>query len=278
MKKLIANLIAAAFATTLSASAYAVQGSNFAAHVSQAHEGLHLLQSGVDTVTDGNGATVTNSGNILHAAIHTANSKDLLIGVSLQSGLYTETTVKGKNGSSEQAGAEAAIKVTVNVSGYDNEGNPAKAYPHEVVFAGRIQELNAVLGGVITSCSDSNADGIITIVDECNVSDEEIGLILNTTSANHFNFVAPDLAPGDHNVTVSAEALSSAEFTNGTYTTTSLTETECTTQGGTYDAGTCTFTTTDNFAKAWAVVDIGTLTVQQVRAINQDGGINIDIQ
>jgi uncharacterized membrane protein len=236
-----------------------VQGSKFAAHVAQPGAGMQLMQKGVNDTTD-----------LLATTISTANYKDLLIGVSLQSGLYTDTTVKGKNGSYEEAGAEAAIKVHVDISGLDSYGNPAKAYPQEVVFAGRVQELSAVLGGVIKSCSDGDGNGTITVAEECDVGDEEIGLMLSTTSANHFNFVAPDLAPGDHTVTVQVTTLSSAEFTNGTYSVTNLSEADCGTAGGAFDIGTgeCTFTTTDNEADSWAMVDVGSLTVEQVRAVN----------
>lgn len=259
MKKLPVKMAVMALATTLSASAYAVQGSKFAAHVAQPGAGMQLMQKDVNSTT-----------NLLSSTISTPNYKDLLIGVSLQSGLYTDTTVKGKHGSYEEAGAEAAIKVHVDITGLDSYGNPAKAYPEEVVFAGRVQELSAVLGGVINSCSDSNDDGTITVVDECDVGDEEIGLMLSTTSANHFNFVAPDLAPGDHTVTVQVTTLSSSEFTNGTYSSSTMTELECTDAGGVFDAGTgeCTFTTTDNEANSWAMVDVGSLTVEQVRAVN----------
>jgi hypothetical protein len=259
MNHLKAKLLTAALATALSASAYAVQGSKFAAHVAQPGSGMQLMQKGVNDTTD-----------LLTTTISTANYKDLLIGVSLQSGLYTDTKVKGKNGSYEEAGAEAAIKVHVDITGEDSYGNPAKVYPQEVVFAGRVQELSAVLGGVINSCSDSNEDGTITVVDECDVGDEEIGLMLSTTSANHFNFVAPDLAPGDHTVTVQVTSLSSAEFTNGTYSSSNMSELECTDAGGAFNAATgeCTFTTTDNEASSWAMVDVGSLTVEEVRAVN----------
>lgn len=279
--KFYSVVLGTAMAAVISTSVFAGAASNFAATIRQAPgAGIHLLHSGVaEAVTSGVKVEVDNTDTVLSTGIKTANKKDLLIGVSLQSGLYTDTTVKGKNGSSEKAGAMAGIKVTVVVE--DKDGNPVSVYPGEVVFASRVQELSAVLGGVIETCEISvdpeTGSGELVIADDCVVTDEEIGLILSTTSANHFNFVAPDMESGDHTISVVATALASAEFENGTYEVGDLTEGECIAAGGTYDAGICTFTTTDNAAKAWALVDVGTLTIQQVRAINQSGGITTDL-
>lgn len=295
----VSAVATAALASLLSTAAVAAPASKFAAHVREAGEGLHLLHSGVadTTVVNGNqcdadhpwyewigefGECVTAGDQdvILEAGIKTPNKKDLLIGVSLQNGLYTETAVKGKHGSSEKAGAAAGIMVWVVV-----DDGAFDVYPSSVVFASRVQELSATLGGVIESCSvnlvDEDEDGIpdsgeFVVARDCVVTDEEIGLILNTTSANHFNFVAPDLGPGDHTVEVYAKAMSSAAFLNGTYTV-GLTEDDCVAAGGTFADGLCSFETTDNFAQAWALVDVGALTIEEVRAINQEGGITIEM-
>lgn len=183
---------------------------------------------------------------IMDTMIHTANKKELLIGVSLESGLYTQTQVKGKNGSNDNSTANAKVEITVYVDGVAVE-------PGSVIFNERSQELSAVLGGVIESCtfsSDANGDGIIDdtttviIEEDCLVSDEEIELIQSTMSANHFNFVAPNLPPGDHHVTVEARVVTSSTSTEGS-------------------------------ASATGLVGKGSLTVETVRAINQDGGVNI---
>lgn len=254
-------------------SVFAGPASKFAADVRQAGEGFHLLHSGVAvaTLSEQPVNKVDDTDNILEATIKTANKKDLLIGVSLQSSLYTDTTVKGKNGSQEKADAQAGIMVRVVI-----DGNPNLAAPNTVVFAKRVQELSATLGGVIESCNflllDSDGDGLadsgeIVVARDCEVTDEEIGLMLTTTSANHFNFVAPDLGPGDHKVEVYAKALSSASFTNGT---TPVYDSDGNLIG---DAS----STTNNEAQAWALVQVGTLTVEEVRAINQSYGITIDL-
>ena len=36
---------------------------------------------------------------------------------------------------------------------------------------------------------------------ECEVTDEEIGLILDTVAAHHFNFVLPDMDQGEYDIT-----------------------------------------------------------------------------
>ena len=275
------SVLACAF---LAAPAFSAPSAKFTAHVAQSGANTHLLHSGVAmAVESGVPVSVDDTDKILEATIHSANKKDLLIGVSLQSGLYTDTTVKGKNGSSEKAGAMAGIKVHLEISGLDDSGNPAKAYPESVVYASRVQELSATLGGVIESCTvnlvDEDGDGIpdsgeFVVARDCEVSDEEIGLMISTTSANHFNFVVPNLAAGDHTVKVWAEALASAEFTNGTYCPGVVIDGVCTDADGNPLAE---VETTNNEAKAWALVDVGSLTVEAVRATNTTDGINIDL-
>jgi hypothetical protein len=135
---------------------------------------------------------------ILTQEIKTANQKDLFIDVSLQSGLYTMTKVKGKKGDTDTATAKATVRVRVKV---DDEF----AYPgaRGVIFNEREQKLTATLGGVLQQCEDLNGDGVIT-KDECTWTDEEIELILDTMSANSFNFIVADLSSGPHKVEVQA--------------------------------------------------------------------------
>lgn len=217
--------------SALSTSAFAIQGSKFSTTLSK----TALMTERT------NGSAV-----IMETQIHTANKKELLIGVSLETGLYTQTQVKGKNGGSDSSSAATGIEVTVYV-----DGKPV--LPGTVVFNQRHQELNAVLGGVIESCTfntDQNADGVvddsltIIIEDDCLVTDEEIELIQKTMSAHHFNFVAPDLPSGDHVITVEAKISSATSSIAGS-------------------------------ANASGLVGKGSLTVEAVRAINQPGGLNI---
>ena len=248
----VVGLLSIVFLTVCLAMPAFAASSKFAAHVSDPGSGAVLLHSGISSAGDDPASDASDdSAEILHAVIKTANKKDLLIGVSLQSGLYTDTKVKGKNGSSESAGAMGGVEVEILI-------DDQPVFPAKVVFAKRYQTLTAVLGGVIESCEVScttNPDTLettcsdIVIADDCVVLDEEIGLILETTSANHFNFVAPNLAPGEHDVRVNVTAKSSADV-----------------------AG-----TDGNEATGWAVVELGSLTVEEVRATNNPDGITIDL-
>ena len=121
--------------------------------------------------------------NILTQTIKTPNQKDLLIDVSLQSGLYTETNVKSKGGNKDTSAAVAAVLLRVEV-------DDAVAYPGMIIFNARAQVLSATLQGIL-------ADGV---VDDY----EEIGLIIGTLSVNSFNFIVADLDAGVHTVEVSA--------------------------------------------------------------------------
>ena len=109
--------------------------------------------------------------------------KDLIIGLSFETSLFTETVVRSKGGSKSTSTADATIEMYVTVDG-------AMAAPEEVIFDRRTQTLWAELGGVL-NCNDLNGDGIVSF-DECTLSDEEIGLILDTTAAHSFNFLAYD--------------------------------------------------------------------------------------
>ena len=172
---------------------------------------------------------------VLQTAIKTPNKKDLLIGASFETGLYTDTKVKGKSGDRDSSDAKAAVKIRVLVDGFP-------AYPEEVIYDKRSQTLTAVLGGVIDSCQDLDEDGVIDVETECTVTDEEIQLILDTMAAHHFNFVLSNLEPGEHLVEVQAKI-----------------ETGGSAGAGSWDA--------------LAAVGRGSLTVEEVKATNHPDGI-----
>lgn len=174
---------------------------------------------------------------VLSTTIKTPNKKDLLVGASFETGLYTQTQVKGKNGSTDTATASATLEVRLLIDGSENV-----AYPYWVVYDKRAQTLSATLGGVLQSCQDLNGDGVITVATECVVTDEDINLILETMAANHYNFVVANLSPGTHTVSVQVRI------------------------GTTADAGAGT-------ASAMAGVGRGSLTVEEVRATNAPDGI-----
>lgn len=135
------------------------------------------------------------------ATVKVPNKKELLVGVSIQTSIDTQTTVKGKNGSGGSATAAGRVAVLVELTN-EKTGEVRIAEPGLVIFDARQQELSAILGGVIDSCTDSNGDGTIVVEDECVVTPEEISLLLSTTGAHHFNFLAPNLAAGVWQVSV----------------------------------------------------------------------------
>ncbi len=147
--------------------------------------------------------------------IHTATPKDLLIGVSLETSLLTDTTVKSSGGVKDTSTAESGIQVKVLVDGLE-------ATPGVVVFDRRKQQLTATLGGYYTNCTDVNLDGITDVLTECELAPEEIGLLLDTTAAHHFNFIQANLGQGTHSVVVKAKISNNTVFANGTASSSAL--------------------------------------------------------
>lgn len=211
-------------AGVVTAPAFAAPSAKFAANVSA----VALIEQ--TTGTDG-------WQPVLRTTIKTPNQKDLLLGASFETGLYTQTKVAGKNGELSTSTATATLKMRVLVDGQ-------VVNPGEVTYDHRMQQLSAKLGGVIESCQDVSGDGIIDVGTECVVTDEEIELILDTMAAHHFNFVAANLSPGAHAVEVQAMIDTGASATSGN----------------------------DN-ASAKALVGKGSLTVEEVRATNSPDGI-----
>ena len=172
---------------------------------------------------------------ILSGQIHTATPKDLLIGVSLETSLLTDTVVKSSGGVKDTSTAEAGIEVKVLVDGQE-------AAPGVVIFDKRKQQLSATLGGYYTNCTDANLDGITDVLTECSLAQEEIDLLLDTTAAHHFNFIQANLGQGTHSVVVKSKISNNTVFANGT-------------------------------ASASALLGNGSLSVEEVQAVNSTDGI-----
>ena len=179
---------------------------------------------------DADGWTTVMSGQI-----HTATPKDLLIGVSLETSLLTDTLVKSSGGVKDTSTAEAGIEVKVLVDGQE-------AAPGVVIFDKRKQQLSATLGGYYTNCTDANLDGITDVLTECSLAQEEIDLLLDTTAAHHFNFIQANLGQGTHAVVVKSKISNNTVFANGT-------------------------------ASASALLGNGSLSVEEVQAVNSTDGI-----
>ena len=163
---------------------------------------------GTQVMSDSLGtAAVTQVG---HADIKTPNKKDLLIGFSLETALTSRTQVKSKSGKEADTQAVlAGVAVWVEVDGQ-------VVAPGKVIYNQRMQELTALLGDTIDSCTDLNLDGTITVADECTVTEAELELLLRSAGANHFNWIAPDLEPGDHTIAVFAELTTNDDVDNDT--------------------------------------------------------------
>jgi hypothetical protein len=117
--------------------------------------------------------------------------KDLVIGLSFETSLFTMTMVQSKGGNKSTSTADAEIEMLVLVDG-------KMAAPGTVTFDKRHQELWAKLGGVL-DCTDVNSDGIISF-DECDITEEEICLILDTKAAHTFNFLSNNIGSGSHTI------------------------------------------------------------------------------
>jgi len=221
MKKLATILALSLLATT---SAFAASA-KFTANV-----GTVAVVSPLLATNDADGWTTVLSGQI-----HTATPKDLLIGVSLETSLLTDTVVKSSGGARDVSTAEAGIEIKVLVDGKE-------AAPGVVVFDKRKQQLSAALGGYYTNCTDTNLDGITDVLTECELAPEEIGLLLDTTAAHHFNFIQADLGQGTHSVVVKSKISNNTVFANGT-------------------------------ATASALLGKGSLSVEEVQAVNSPDGI-----
>src|SRR5215472_14874954 len=130
----------------------------------------------------------------------------------------------------------AAVVVKVTL-----DGNPvAPDTGNGVIYDERFQQLSSTLFSQLTECVAN---------DNCNID-----LILSTASAHSFNFVAPNVGGGDHHLVVTWSFLCD----NGT---------------GTLTAAACSKSFANNSAAACA--GPGSLTVQQVKAFSQSGGISI---
>ena len=158
--------------------------------------------SAVAGVTDAGGYTKVLSTTLKNSG----TPKDLVIGLSFETSLFTETVVQSKRGNKSQAVADAEIEMYVTV-----DGNLAA--PGNVTFDKRRQEFWASLGGVL-NCTDVNGDGIISF-DECELTDEEIGLILDTKAAHTFNFLAYDIGSGSHTIEAYARLSHDGEVVTG---------------------------------------------------------------
>jgi len=192
--------------------------------------------------------------------IKTPNAKDLVMNVAMQTGLVTFTEVKSKGGNKDTSKAQASIQVRVVIYDVDSstlEVIPTShryAYPSSdngvndgsgVTYNSRTQVLSATFQGIIERCISDV--GTIFINDDC-LDPEEVSLLLETLSANSFNFIAANEGPGIKQIDVQAKAM----------------------------ANTAMFGTEQGSAKGEAYVGLGSMLIETVRFVkDQDGGPEI---
>lgn len=175
-------------------SVHAADGAtNQPAAKATARVGDLAVLAGPTTAGTSEGAWVT----LLTNSLRTSSQKDLLVDVSLECGLYTNTVVRSKSGTRDTSTASASIQVRVLV-----DGHPAA--PGQVVFARRAQELTAVFQGLLDGALRVDPVTGNVIIDETLLEPEEVGLVLDTLDANSFSFVLTDVGVGVHRVEVQA--------------------------------------------------------------------------
>jgi hypothetical protein len=193
---------ALALAGLMTASAYVNADNSASAYVEPAVIGSDAAAAGV---ADVDGWTKVLSTELKNSG----TPKDLVVGLSFETMLYTETTVKSKGGDKSTSRSNAEINMKVYVDG-------ELAIPGEVTFDKREQTLWAKLGGIM-ECADLNLDGIVSF-DECTYDEEEIGLILDTKAAHSFNFIANNIGSGSHMIEAYAQLVADGEVVEGSGT------------------------------------------------------------
>jgi len=200
-------------------------------------------------------ATETAWVTVQRTYIKTPNAKDLVMNVAMQTALVTFTQVKSKGGDKDASKAQASVQVRVVIYDVDNSTlqviptSHRYAYPSSdngvndgsgVTYNSRTQVLSATFQGIIERCI---VDGTILINDDC-LDPEEVSLLLETLSANSFNFIAANEGPGIKQIDVQAKAM----------------------------ANTAMFGTEQGSAKGEAYVGLGSMLIETVRFVkDQDG-------
>jgi len=172
---------------------------------------------------------------VLDTTIKTPNSQftTLLITPSLVTGLFTNTAVTQDMQSSA---VSAAVKVSVTLDG--NPVAPATTGAPSIIYDQRFQQLSTNVFDQILTCNALN---------NCSID-----LVESTLAAHSFNFVAPNVGGGTHELKV-----------QWTF--------ECTDNAGAL--ADCTAVYTANTAGACA--GPGSVTVTQTKAFTQSGGVTI---
>jgi hypothetical protein len=230
--------LGAAGALLLAGNAYAQSSGNFAASIQKTQ---CTVNRATGALLGGTTEADENGGTLLETTIQTPNSSQttLLITPSLVTGLYTNTLV---DETSPESSRGAAVVVSVTLDG--KPVLPATSSTPGVIYEERFQQLSTNVFEHIEECRDDNEQ---TGDDKCNID-----LALSTLSAHAFNFIVPNVGGGNHKLKVEWDF-------------------QC--YGNDGEETDCTTTFTPNTAGACA--GPGTVTVQQVKAFSQSGGIKV---
>jgi len=155
----------------------------------------------------------SNWQNIMSGVMKTSSQKDMVVTASLEVGLYTRTLARSKTGTPDTSSAMAGVEVRVVV----DAGTPNEriAYPGDVIFGRRNQELTATFQGLIDGCLTVDPATGAVIIDETCVRPEELQLILDTMNANSFVFALDDMDSGVHTVKVQARMVMNTTVQTG---------------------------------------------------------------
>ncbi|MDQ5846363.1 MAG: hypothetical protein M3539_13815 [Acidobacteriota bacterium] len=181
------------------------------------------------------GSLSGGGGTLLETYIKTPNSKFTTLLITPSLVTGLFTNTTVTTSMPSQANS-AAVVVSVTLDG--KPVLPATAATPGVIYDQRFQQLSTNVFERISGCENDP---------ECNIE-----LILSTLSAHSFNFIAPDVGGGVHPLRVEWEFV-------------------CTDNNGAVVP--CTQTYTANTAGACA--GPGTVTVTQVKAFSQSGGITV---
>jgi len=151
--------------------------------------------------------------SIMSTSLGNSQSASFLVNASLVTGLLTNTTVTTNGGNKSSASATGSVEVGVVMDGNFNSnglylGGGTYAYPGLLSFDARTQTLTALLGQALSGCTILN--GIVTCTA---LTDQQIQLVLDTSSAHSFQFILPNVgvAPNSapHRVDIVARVSSS---------------------------------------------------------------------
>jgi hypothetical protein len=189
--------------------------------------GATVPQTCVDVFT-GAAVPVTpdNYATVMNSTIKVSNSQSLFVSPSLVAGLYTQTTVKTRTGTSSSATAAGGVFmraiITNQATGAVTVGFPAAVCTPDILGCHSDSNGNygVTLDARIQTLTQTLSDCIVKVgvtTGTCTF-DLTTDLILQTTSAHTFNFIFPNVGVGTYTVSiqaaVNANALTSGQATS----------------------------------------------------------------